>query len=472
MGLLTKIFGNRDDPEAGGDGVDDGTLERETIELEPFRLTRDPVRGTSEASGEVPVAGAADAAPPEAVSHKAVVNGAAHGAPAKSAAVSRRKQRRSSRSNGRDDAHQPHELTRRRIARPTVSPVDVPPTPPPIPDVVPEPEALEPRAAAASEGDDPEEIDVSDELDEVGADDSTSDADLDASDDLIIEDDEPLDSDEEEEEETNTSVAVWGAAAGSSPAANSSPLAAPAPAAAPNSPSPEPTTTSPSAITIEGAAIEHAAIEHAVIDGAAIERAAIDGAATDGIATDGAGPTPPAPSQPAPEWTRMATDTKTPKQTLVEAGTEFTGTLKSSCPVVVNGSLDGDIDAPTLSIAAGGAIKGTIRATTLRSHGTLAGTIDATEVYVAGAVRSNTVIRAKRLECKIASPEKGQLQVTFGQCNLELSEMPLESDSSSSKSSPLASGTDTGNAGWDLPEAESRVTSTRGSSAVERARSK
>ena len=34
------------------------------------------------------------------------------------------------------------------------------------------------------------------------------------------------------------------------------------------------------------------------------------------------------------------------KRTLVEEGTQFKGTLSSSCPIVVKGRIDGDISAP------------------------------------------------------------------------------------------------------------------------------
>ena len=47
---------------------------------------------------------------------------------------------------------------------------------------------------------------------------------------------------------------------------------------------------------------------------------------------------------------KMPSESKTPKQTLVEEGTEFKGTLKSSCAVVVNGTIDGEVDAPEITI--------------------------------------------------------------------------------------------------------------------------
>jgi cytoskeletal protein CcmA (bactofilin family) len=114
---------------------------------------------------------------------------------------------------------------------------------------------------------------------------------------------------------------------------------------------------------------------------------------------------------------------QTGKQTLVEEGTELKGTLKSSCQVVVNGKIDGQIEAPALTITATGTVLGIVRAQKLRSDGTLAGDIDAEDVYLAGTVKSNTMIRAKKLEVKLA-PERGKLEVTFGECMVEVGEDP------------------------------------------------
>jgi hypothetical protein len=111
------------------------------------------------------------------------------------------------------------------------------------------------------------------------------------------------------------------------------------------------------------------------------------------------------------------------KQTLVEEGTELKGTLKSSCQVVINGKVDGQIEAPSLTITASGTVLGTVRAQKLRSEGTLAGDIDADDVYLSGTVRSNTMIRAKKLEVKLA-PERGKLEVSFGECMVEVGDDP------------------------------------------------
>jgi cytoskeletal protein CcmA (bactofilin family) len=126
---------------------------------------------------------------------------------------------------------------------------------------------------------------------------------------------------------------------------------------------------------------------------------------------------------------KMPSESKTPKQTLVEEGTEFKGTLKSSCAVVVNGTIDGEVDAPEITITRSGAVLGAIKAKKVRSQGTLSGNVDAGDVFLAGSVRSNTVIKAKSLEVKLGSSEKGQLEVTFGECNLEVGEPPRDEES-------------------------------------------
>ena len=129
---------------------------------------------------------------------------------------------------------------------------------------------------------------------------------------------------------------------------------------------------------------------------------------------------------------------QTGKQTLVEEGTELKGTLKSSCQVVVNGSIDGQIEAPSLMIAETGMVLGTVKAAKLRSEGTLAGNIDAEDVYLSGVVRSNTMIRARKLEVKL-QPERGKLEVTFGECLLEVGEDPahVQAEAPPAKASPV-----------------------------------
>jgi cytoskeletal protein CcmA (bactofilin family) len=125
------------------------------------------------------------------------------------------------------------------------------------------------------------------------------------------------------------------------------------------------------------------------------------------------------------------------KQTLVEEGTELKGTLKSSCQVVVNGSIDGQIEAPALTISHSGTVLGSVKVTKLRSEGTLAGSIDADDVYLSGTVRSNTMIRASKLEVKLTQ-ERGKLEVTFGECLLDVGEDPAKATQQDSNVKPAS----------------------------------
>jgi cytoskeletal protein CcmA (bactofilin family) len=134
-------------------------------------------------------------------------------------------------------------------------------------------------------------------------------------------------------------------------------------------------------------------------------------------------------ARPAATFTNSGLGTSSPKtaekQTLVEEGTEFTGTMRAKCKVVVRGSIEGELHAPAVNITPTGMVTGSVVAQVVESSGILAGRVDADEISLAGEVRSNTVIRAKSLEVKLAS-EKGKLEVTFGDCVLDVGDMPSD----------------------------------------------
>ncbi len=111
------------------------------------------------------------------------------------------------------------------------------------------------------------------------------------------------------------------------------------------------------------------------------------------------------------------------KQTTVEEGTEFKGTMQSTCQVVVRGVVDGDLTAPTVIVSETGTVVGNVKADCIRSEGVLAGRVDANDVYLSGNVRSDTVIRAKTLEVKLQR-HNDKLEVTFGECVLDVGDDP------------------------------------------------
>ncbi len=113
------------------------------------------------------------------------------------------------------------------------------------------------------------------------------------------------------------------------------------------------------------------------------------------------------------------------KRTVIEEGTSFKGTLTSSCPIDVRGRIEGDIETPSLSVSASGAVHGKAKVKSVRSDGELSGEFDAESVELAGTVRDNTIIRAKSLEVKLAA-QRGKMQVIFGECELSVGDEPTE----------------------------------------------
>lgn len=113
------------------------------------------------------------------------------------------------------------------------------------------------------------------------------------------------------------------------------------------------------------------------------------------------------------------------KQTVVEEGTHFKGSMTSTCPVLVNGRIEGDIETPALSVSTTGSVKGKAKVGEVHSQGEIEGEFDADVVRLAGRIRDNTVIRAKTLEVKLSS-ETNKMQVIFGESELIVGDMPSD----------------------------------------------
>jgi cytoskeletal protein CcmA (bactofilin family) len=112
----------------------------------------------------------------------------------------------------------------------------------------------------------------------------------------------------------------------------------------------------------------------------------------------------------------------TTKHTLVEEGTEFKGTLSSKHPIVVMGTVEGDITGPSIHVTNTGVVAGNVKVKELRSAGEIAGDVEAEAVQISGRVRNQTVIRARSLEVSVKS--QTGTQVVFGQCELAIGDAP------------------------------------------------
>jgi cytoskeletal protein CcmA (bactofilin family) len=113
------------------------------------------------------------------------------------------------------------------------------------------------------------------------------------------------------------------------------------------------------------------------------------------------------------------------KRTLVEEGTQFKGSLSSTCPVVVKGRVEGDVQAPSLQVSSTGAVHGKVKVGEMQSQGELSGEFDADTVQLSGVVKDNTIVRAKSLEVKL-TPVNGKMQVVFGECTLDVGDVPAK----------------------------------------------
>jgi cytoskeletal protein CcmA (bactofilin family) len=117
------------------------------------------------------------------------------------------------------------------------------------------------------------------------------------------------------------------------------------------------------------------------------------------------------------------------KKTLVDDGTELKGTINSKVPVVVRGSVDGELSAPSLKVSDSGSVSGKVRVAELHSEGQLAGEFDAEVVRLSGKVKDGAIIRARTLE--VLAPTDNGMRVVFGDAVLEVGDIaPPEKDSS------------------------------------------
>jgi cytoskeletal protein CcmA (bactofilin family) len=138
------------------------------------------------------------------------------------------------------------------------------------------------------------------------------------------------------------------------------------------------------------------------------------------------------------------------KQTLIEEGTKFTGSFASNCPIVVRGAIEGEISGPSLTVSSTGAVSGKVKVKELHSEGSLSGEYDADIVQLSGSVKDKTIIRTKQLEVRL-TPERGRMQVVFGECELEVGDVPSKESAVAEARSTAAASNDSPNGRTDPP---------------------
>ena len=126
----------------------------------------------------------------------------------------------------------------------------------------------------------------------------------------------------------------------------------------------------------------------------------------------------------------MADDTR---KTIIENGTEFDGTIKSERPIVLSGNIKGQVTAPSLDVLQSGVVKGTVKVSQFSCKGEVGGEVMAESVELSGRVCDATVIKAKTLDVKLAQTEGG-VEVSFGNCELHVGDLPAKTNSKSTNS--------------------------------------
>ena len=99
--------------------------------------------------------------------------------------------------------------------------------------------------------------------------------------------------------------------------------------------------------------------------------------------------------------------------TIVQDGTDFRGDFTSKCPIIVNGRIQGDVKAPTVTITNSGVLQGKVEAKTIACRGSVSGVLEADAIELSGDIAQNTIVRAQRLRLNIESTS-GRIELAFG----------------------------------------------------------
>ena len=99
--------------------------------------------------------------------------------------------------------------------------------------------------------------------------------------------------------------------------------------------------------------------------------------------------------------------------TVVQEGTDFRGDFNSTCPIVVNGRIEGGVKAPAVTITDSGMLQGTVEAKTIACRGSVSGVLEADAIELSGDIAQTTIVRAQRLRLDIESTS-GRIELAFG----------------------------------------------------------
>ncbi len=98
------------------------------------------------------------------------------------------------------------------------------------------------------------------------------------------------------------------------------------------------------------------------------------------------------------------------KPSIISEGFEFTGDMKSSGSITVDGTFQGNLSVQTLLIGAGGYVDGTVNADSINVKGKLSGTVNCRDLVVGGRATVDGALSYASITIQRGGTIKGDLK--------------------------------------------------------------
>jgi cytoskeletal protein CcmA (bactofilin family) len=98
------------------------------------------------------------------------------------------------------------------------------------------------------------------------------------------------------------------------------------------------------------------------------------------------------------------------KPSIISEGFEFTGDMKSSGSITVDGTFKGNLSVQTLLIGAGGFVDGTVTADSINVKGKLSGTVSCRDLVIGGRATVDGALNYTSITIQRGGTIKGDLK--------------------------------------------------------------
>lgn len=109
--------------------------------------------------------------------------------------------------------------------------------------------------------------------------------------------------------------------------------------------------------------------------------------------------------------------------TTIANGSAIKGSIKSQCNVVIDGHMEGDVEAPLVRISASGTLIGNVSANSIESFGSISGEMHASKFVLNGRIEKDSKIIADSIEFSDAEADQS-VGITLGECEIYVGEIP------------------------------------------------